>query len=86
MHTCARTVSYKGKESNILNITFVHVTMVIDLYFYQDLTPRDTEVPSVMVEEDDDSIGAGSYVGGLVCIVFLVIIIITYLATRSVSN
>ena len=74
----------KRVTSTYINITFVHVTMVTDLYFYQDLTPRDTEVPSVMV--DDDSIGAGSYVGGLVCIVFLVIIIITYLATRSVSK
>ena len=32
-------------------------------------------------EEEDDSIGAGSYVGGLVCVVFLAIILVTYLGS-----
>ena len=39
-------------------------------------------------DDDDDSIGDGVYVGGLLCIICLVIIIITYLSTRydSISH
>jgi hypothetical protein len=33
-------------------------------------------------EEEDDSIEDVSYVGGLVCIVFLIIVIVTYLLSR----
>ena len=33
-------------------------------------------------EEEDESIGPWSYVGGLVCIVFLVIVILTYLLSK----
>ena len=58
--------------------------MVLTL-FLQDVTPEPptpSVTPIVEREEEDDSIEEGSYVGGLVCIVFLVIIIITYLLNR----
>jgi hypothetical protein len=54
-----------------------------------DLTPEPvTPTPPTMerVDEDDDSIGPGSYVGGLVCIVFLLFIIITYLIPRELRS
>ena len=43
--------------------------------FLQDVTP-------VEDDDDDDSIGPASYVGGLVCILFLALIVITYLGSR----
>ena len=40
------------------------------------------DVTSVEDDDDDDSIGPASYVGGLVCILFLALIVITYLGSR----
>ena len=53
--------------------------------FLQDLTPEPPTPVTPTVgreEEEDDSIEEGSYVGGLVCIVFLIIVIVTYLLSR----
>lgn len=74
IHTLQRPVSTPLTISISLPLVWMYIILT---FSHQDLTPVEEEE-----DEDDDSIGAGSYVGGLVCIVFLIIILCTYLGSR----
>jgi hypothetical protein len=74
------------ETSDFAECTCTHLTQFTLLV---DLTPEPPTPVTPTVgreEEEDDSIEEGSYVGGLVCIVFLIIVIVTYLLSSDLRK